>query len=107
MEQRVEWLAGRLTDNVPERHVDRRGGADLGAGAAEADIRGRAARVSASMRLGSAPMRAGAIRSWMSASTAAQPNQLSPSPIRPSSVWTRTQISVKREVRLTVSILVI
>src|SRR5215204_1270214 len=38
-EQRVEWLAGRLPDNVPERHVDRRGGADLGAGAAEADIR--------------------------------------------------------------------
>jgi len=33
------WLAGRLTDNVPDRHVDRRGGADLGAGAAEADIR--------------------------------------------------------------------
>src|SRR5215210_6748262 len=59
------------------------------------------------MRLGSAPTREGAIRSWMSASTAAQPNQLSPSPIRPSSVWTRTQISVGREVRRTVSILVI
>src|SRR5215204_1043658 len=38
-EQRVEWLAGRPPENVPERHVDRRDGADFDAGAAEADIR--------------------------------------------------------------------
>jgi hypothetical protein len=38
---------------------------------------------------------------------AAQPNQLSPRPIIPSSVWTRTQIRVARDRRRMVSILVI
>src|SRR5215475_7498194 len=47
------------------------------------------------------------MRSWMSASMAAQPNQLSPSPTRPSSVWMRTQIRVGRERSRIVSILVI
>ena len=43
----------------------------------------------------------------MSVSMAAQPNQLSPSPMMPSSVWMRTQIRVARDRSKIVSILVI
>ena len=90
-QQLVDRLTDRAPEDVPERDVDRRVAAPLDAAGGIADVRVKA-RACLSMWRGSFPSRYGATVSWMYASTASAPKKVSPRPVTPSSVCTRTQM---------------